>query len=108
MRSLIYVGLMITGPALLSSTLLDSKAFAQTCLRPAWGKCVSFPNGGSHSGVSIQGMPMQMDVTPGPDICVSNEEEIGSTTYARFERNKMPWPDEEWGVNADNFCFYPK
>jgi hypothetical protein len=98
MRSVVVVALMILG----------SDAFGQTCLRPEWGKCVSFPNGGSHSGVSIQGMPVQMEVTPGPDICVSNQEEIGSGTYARFERNKTPWPNADWGVNADNYCFYQK
>jgi hypothetical protein len=108
MRSLPILALTILGSTLSSSTFLDSNAFAQTCIRPQWGKCVSFPNGGSHSGVSIQGMPVQMEVAPGPDICVSNEEEIGSGTYARFERNKAPWPDKEWGVNADNFCFYQK
>jgi hypothetical protein len=103
MRSLLVLASLI-----LVSTILGSNAFGQTCLRPEWGKCVSFPNGGSHSGVSIQGMPVQTDVTPGPDICVSNQEEIGSGTYARFERNKAPWPDKEWGVNVDNFCFYQK
>jgi len=53
-------------------------------------------------------MPVQMEVAPGPDICVSNQEEIGSGTYARFERNKVPWPNKGWGVSVDNFCFYQK
>jgi hypothetical protein len=98
MRGLVVFALMILG----------SSAFGQTCLRPEWGKCVSFPNGGSHKGISIQGMPVEMEVTPGPDICVSNQEEIGSGTYARFERNKTPWPNKDWGVDVDNFCFYQK
>ena len=46
------------------------------CIRPEWGKCVSFPNGGSHTGMSIQKEKIQAEVTPGPDICVINEEEI--------------------------------
>ena len=79
MRSLVVFALMV----------LSSNAFGQTCLRPEWGKCVSFPNGGSHSGVSIQGMPVQMEVTPGPDICVSNQEEIGSALFlARSRKEK--------------------
>jgi hypothetical protein len=96
MRGLIFFAVMTLG----------STAFGQTCLRPHWGACVSFPNGGSHTGVSIQGMPVQTQVAPGPDICVSNEEEIGSGNYARFQRGGAPWPDKDWGVNVDNFCFY--
>jgi hypothetical protein len=80
----------------------------QTCLRPKWTECVSFPNGGLHTGVSIQGAHIQTDVTPGPDICVTNEEEIGGRTYARFTRDNAPWPNRDWGVNVDDFCFYKK
>ena len=42
------------------------------------------------------------------EICVGNEEEIGATTYAQFWRNKVPWPNRDWEVNAENFCFYKK
>jgi hypothetical protein len=88
--------------------LLSQAAFGQECIRPAWGKCVSFPNGGSHTGMSIQREPLKTDVTPGPDICVSNEEEIGGYTFARFARAGQPWPNKEWGVNVDDFCFFTK
>ena len=92
--------------AALSAMLVASNAIAQECLRPAWTKCVSFPNSGRHTGKSIQGEAVQMAVTPGPDICVSNQEEIGHGNYARFERNGQPWPNRDWGVDVENFCFY--
>jgi hypothetical protein len=87
---------------------LSSAAFGQECIRPEWGKCVAFPNGGSHSGVSIQREKLQAEVTPGPDICVSNEEEIGGYTFAQFQRSGAPWPRPDWRVNVDDFCFYIK
>jgi hypothetical protein len=98
MRSLIVLAVLVSA----------STAFGQECIRPAWGKCVSFPNGGSHTGLSAQREPVKTDVTPGPDICVSEEEEIGGYTYAHFQRNGMPWPNADWGVNADDFCFFKK
>jgi hypothetical protein len=86
--------------------IVASNAFAQTCLRPKWTECISFPNGGRHTGTSPQGAPVQMEVAPGPDICVSNEWEIRAETYAQFERNGAPWPDRDWEVNVENFCFF--
>ena len=83
-----------------------SSALAQTCLRPKWTECVQFPNGGRHTGISPQGTAVQADIPAGPEICVGNEEEIGATTYAQFWRNGVPWPDRDWEVNAENFCFY--
>src|SRR5579862_7231944 len=77
MRSVIVVAAMI----------VSSSVFGQECIRPQWGKCVAFPKGGSHTGVSIQRDKVQADVTPGPDICVDNEEEIGGYTFARFKRD---------------------
>lgn len=85
---------------------LGSAARGQECLRPEWTACVAFPNGGRHTGVSIQREMVQTQVTPGPDICVVNHEEVGGYTYARFARNGMPWPNEDWGVDIDTFCFY--
>src|ERR1700674_5892940 len=70
MRSVIVFGVMI----------VSSTVFGQECLRPEWTKCVAFPNGGSHTGMSIQRERVQADVTPGPDICVVNQEEIGGHT----------------------------
>jgi hypothetical protein len=83
-----------------------SSASAQTCLRPKWTECVQFPNGGRHTGVSPQGTAVQTEVTSGPEICVGNEEEIGAQTYAQFWRDGVPWPDRDWEVNAETFCFY--
>jgi len=91
-----------------AAVVFSSTAFGQECIRPEWGKCVAFPNGGSHTGVSIQREKVQMDVPPGPDICVSNEEEIGGYTFARFQRAGAPWPNKDWGVNVDDFCFFKK
>jgi hypothetical protein len=97
-------GLIVLAAMVVSST----SVFGQECIRPAWGKCVSFPNGGSHTGMSIEKEKIQAEVTPGPDICVSNEEEIGGYTFARFTRNGAPWPDADWAANVDDFCFYKK
>jgi hypothetical protein len=83
-------------------------ASAQTCLRPKWTECISFPNGGRHTGVSPYGVRMQMEVTPGPDICVSTEWEIQAETYVQFRRNGAPWPNRDWEVRIETFCFYRK
>ena len=79
---------------------------AQTCLRPNWTECVSFPSGGRHTGVNPQGATVEIDVPPGPDICVSTEWEIRAETYAQFARNGTPWPNRDWEVDVDTFCFY--
>jgi hypothetical protein len=92
--------------AAVAATAAASSASAQTCLRPKWTECVQFPNGGRHTGVSPQGTAVQTEVTSGPEICVGNEEEIGAQTYAQFWRNGVPWPDRDWEVNVETFCFY--
>jgi hypothetical protein len=91
---------------LAAATVAASSASAQTCLRPKWTECVQFPDGGRHTGVFPQGTAVQTDVPAGPEICVGNEEEIGAQTYAQFWRNGVPWPDRDWEVNAETFCFY--
>jgi hypothetical protein len=91
-----------------AALLMSSSVFGQECIRPAWGKCVSFPNGGSHTGTSIQKQKIEAEVTPGPDICVVNEEEIGGYTFARFARDGAPWPNADWAANVDDFCFFRK
>lgn len=98
----IVVGLALAVAALIAA----SNAFAQTCIRPKWTECVSFPNGGRHTGTSPQGTTVQMEVTPGPDICVSTEWEIRAETYALFARDGKPWPDRDWEVRVEDFCFY--
>ena len=90
----------------LFAVLLASDVGAQTCLRPAWTQCVSFPNGGRHTGVSPAGISVQLDVPPGSDICVSNEWEVRAETYAQFSRNGAPWPDRDWEVDVESFCFF--
>jgi hypothetical protein len=81
-------------------------ASAQTCLRPMWTECVSFPNGGRHTGINPQGQRVQIEVPAGPDICVSTEWEVRAETYALFERGGTPWPNRDWEVEVENFCFY--
>jgi hypothetical protein len=100
MRSLMAVAAMIV------AGLAATHASAQTCLRPKWTECVSFPNGGRHTGTSPQGAPVEMEVTPGPDICVSTEWEIRAETYALFARSGQPWPNRDWEVRVEDFCFY--
>ncbi len=96
----------VTVLAALSAMMIVSNAGAQTCLRPEWTKCESFPAGGRLTGISIERAQVQMNVPPGPDICVVNHEEIGGYSYARFRRNGQPWPNPDWGVDVDSFCFY--
>jgi hypothetical protein len=105
------LGTYLVIPVVLAAVVVAaaaSSASAQTCLRPKWTECVQFPNGGRHTGVSPQGTPVQMEIPPGPEICVGNEEEIGAVTYAQFWRNGVPWPDRDWEVNAETFCFYKR
>ena len=100
--------LVILAGAALTAILSSASAQTPECLRPKWTECVAFPNGGHHTGVSPQGEKVEADVPAGSEICVGNEEEIGATTYAQFWRNKVPWPDRDWEVNAESFCFYRK
>ncbi len=93
-------------PAVLVTVVMATKAAAQTCLRPKWTECVAFPAGGRHTGVSPQGAAIEMEVTPGAEICVGNEEEIGAQTFSQFWRSGVPWPDRDWEVNSETFCFY--
>ena len=92
--------------ATIFAMLVAWSASAQTCLRPKWTQCVSFPNGGRHTGVLPTGKSVQIDVPPGSDICVITEWEIRAETYALFARNGMPWPDRDWEVDVDTFCFF--
>src|SRR5258705_11367371 len=94
------------GLVVLAALMMSSSVFGQECIRPEWGKCVSFPNGGSHTGTSIQKEKIQADVAPGPDICVINEEEIGGYTFARFRRNRTPGPNAKWGAHVASFRFF--
>jgi hypothetical protein len=84
--------------------LSASDATAQTCLRPKWTECVSFPSGGRHTGISPYGKPVQRDVSPGADICVSTEWEIRAENCVLFERDGHAWPDRDWEVEAETFC----
>jgi hypothetical protein len=85
---------------------LASHAAAQACLQPKWTECVSFPNGGQHTGMDAYEKTVQMDVPPGSEICVSNEWEIRAETYVQFSRNGAPWPNADWEVRIETFCFY--
>jgi len=49
---------------------------------------------------------VQLDVPPGSEICVSNEWEVRAETYAQFSRNGAPWPDRDWEVDVESFCFF--
>jgi hypothetical protein len=97
---------LILSIAAVIAIVFGSNTFAQTCLRPKWTECVSFPNGGRHTGISPYGKPVEIEVPPGPDICVSTEWEIEAETYALFARGGMPWPNRDWEVRVETFCFY--
>src|SRR5258707_13594240 len=96
------------GFVVLAALMVSSSVFGQECIRPEWGKCVSFPNGGSHTGTSIQKEKIQADVAPGPDICVINEEEIGGYTFPRFGGKGTPWAEANLGAHREHFFFFHK
>jgi hypothetical protein len=98
--------LKVAGGIVLCMMVAGSNAAEQTCLRPKWTECVSFPKGGRHTGVSPYGVPLEIEVPPGPDICVSTEWEVSADTYALFERGGVPWPNRDWEVAVETFCFY--
>ena len=100
--------LMLIATAVMAAIASQASAQSGECLRPKWTECMSLPNGGRHTGVSPQGTSVEAEVPAGSEICVGNEEEIGATTYAQFWRNNVPWPDRNWEVNAESFCFYKK
>jgi hypothetical protein len=87
-------------------TMLGASAWAQTCLRPKWTECVPLPNGGRHTGIDAYGAAVEAPVPPASNICVVNEWEIQADTYAQFQRNGEPWPDKDWEVRVETFCFY--
>ena len=95
---------------LVMSLVAASAAFGAdvetTCLRPKWTECVSFPNGGRHTGISPYGKPVALDVPRGAKICVATQWEIRAEDYVLFERDGHPWPDRDWEVEAETFCFY--
>ena len=97
---------LMTAATIAVAAIVASHASAQTCLRPKWTECVSFPNGGRHTGMSPYGRPVEMAIPAAAEICVSTEWEIRAETYAQFTRNGMPWPDRDWEVDVDTFCFY--
>ena len=103
MRAILVAMSLVASAA---SVLVAPDAVAQTCLRPKWTECVAFPNGGRHTGISPYGKPVQLDVPPGAKICVSTEWEIRAEDYVLFERDGRPWPDRDWEVEAETFCFY--
>jgi hypothetical protein len=37
---------------------------------------------------------------------VSTEWEIRAENYVLFERDGHAWPDRDWEVEAETFCFY--
>jgi hypothetical protein len=87
-------------------TMFGVSVCAQTCLRPKWTECVSLPNGGRHTGINAYGVTVEAPVPPASEICVINEWEIQADTYAQFQRNGEPWPERDWEVRVETFCFY--
>ena len=89
------------------AVMLASNAVAQPeCLRPKWTECITFPNGGRHTGIDPQSMPVQIDVPTGAEICVSLHWEIMADEYAQFTRDGQPWPKRDCDVRVETFCFY--
>ena len=101
-----YFSIVSVAIAVVLTAVAVESSRAQTCLRPQWTECISFPNGGRHTGVSPYGVPVQLNVPAGTEICVSNEWEVRAETYAQFARDGVPWPDRDWEVDVNSFCFF--
>ena len=101
MRLVLAFAAAVTGLTLAAPTSAQ-----QTCLRPKWTECLSFPNGGRHTGTDPYGKPVQLEVPAGSEICVRNEWEIRAESYVQFSRNGEPWPHRDWEVRIENFCLY--
>jgi hypothetical protein len=98
---------LVVSAAVVGAVMLASNALAQPqCLRPNWTECVTFPNGGRHTGIDPQSTPVQMDVPAGAEICVSLHWEIMADEYAQFTLNGQAWPKRDWDVRVETFCFY--
>jgi hypothetical protein len=98
---------LFVSAAALALVMLASNAFSQPeCLRPKWTECVTFPNGGRHTGIDPENKTVQADVPSGAEICVSLHWEIMADEYAQFTRSGMPWPTKDWDVRVETFCFY--
>ena len=94
-------------PALAAiAVIAASNAFGQTCIRPKWTECVSFPNGGRHTGTDFYGNALEIQIPPNSEICVRNEWEIRAESYVQLSRNGEPWPHRDWEVRIENFCLY--
>ena len=79
---------LFVSAAALGAVMLASNAFSQPeCLRPKWTECVTFPNGGRHTGIDPENKPVQADVPSGAEICVSLHWEIMADEYAQFTRD---------------------
>jgi len=95
------------GFVVLAALMVSSSVFGQECIRPEWGKCVSFPNGGSHTGTSIQKKRSRRRSLRSRYL---RDQRGGDRryTFARFGRNGAPWPNADWAANVDDFCFFKK
>lgn len=98
--------ILAASPIVALLTLAASHAPAADCLRPKWTECIAFANGGRHTGVSPYGARVEIAVPSGAEICVINEWEVSADTYAQFALNGAPWPDRDWEVDVETFCFY--
>jgi hypothetical protein len=78
----------------------------QRCLQPKWLECVSFPNGGRHTGTDFYGNALEIQIPPNSEICVQNEWEIRAESYVQLSRNGEPWPHRDWEVRIENFCLF--
>jgi hypothetical protein len=92
--------------AAVSAIFASSLEAQPECLQPKWTECVSFPNGGRHTGIDAYGAVVQSEIPTNSIICVSNEWEIMADTYVQFSRNGVPWPDKNWEVRVETFCLY--
>src|SRR6478672_2832712 len=98
---------VVVSAATAAAFMLAANAFAQqTCVRPNWTECTTFPNGGRHTGIDPEGKAVQADVPAGAEICVSLHWEIMADEYAQFTRDGQPWPKRDWDVRVETFCFY--
>ena len=98
--------LIVVTTVFMTNVFMTNVSAQQPCLQPKWLECVSFPNGGRHTGTDFYDKALEMRIPPNSEICVRNEWEIRAETYVQLSRNGEPWPHRDWEVLIENFCLY--
>jgi hypothetical protein len=97
---------LVVSTAMFVAMFVSGLSAQRPCLQPKWLECVSFPNGGRHTGTDFYDKALEIAIPPNSEICVRNEWEIRAESYVQFSRNGEPRPHRDWEVRIENFCLY--